>query len=248
MKSLQKVLLTLSLLTVSLCLLAALISGFGTRLGWWEFGTGFFILRWSVYLVSVPVGLAIISAVLSKVNGAGLGDYHYLAVLVIGVIVFGVPYSALKEFRKTPTLADATTSFDDPPAFVDLAPIREKTAKNPLAYRGEDATDLQRRYFPDLVSIQINKTPAEVMNKAVRVAKKMDLDIVVADVEAGRLEATATSFWFGFKDDLVLRAQPLENGLTQIDARSASRVGGMDGGVNTRRLKRFLQQLSNTKQ
>ena len=52
----------------------------------------------------------------------------------------------------------------------------------------------------------------------------MDLEIISVDVEAGILEAVDTSFWFGFKDDIVVRVQETPNGI-KIDIRSKSRVG-----------------------
>ena len=54
-----------------------------------------------------------------------------------------------------------------------------------------------------------------------------------------RLEAVDTTFWFGFKDDVVVRVRPEETG-SRVDARSASRVGKGDAGTNARRLRRFL--------
>jgi uncharacterized protein (DUF1499 family) len=57
----------------------------------------------------------------------------------------------------------------------------------------------------------------------------------------GYLHATATSAFFGFVDDLELYADA-ERGVLQ--ARSVSRVGDSDLGVNSRRLEELHQQLS----
>ena len=65
------------------------------------------------------------------------------------------------------------------------------------------------------------------------------LKIVDVSLEEGRVEATATTFWFGFKDDVVVRVREYEAG-SKIDVRSVSRVGASDLGANAARIERFL--------
>ena len=72
--------------------------------------------------------------------------------------------------------------------------------------------------------------------------------IISVDFEAGRLEALDTSFWFGFKDDIVVRVQesPNANGVVRIDIRSKSRVGQSDLGVNAKRVMVFIKRFTST--
>lgn len=56
------------------------------------------------------------------------------------------------------------------------------------------------------------------------------------------LHATATSRLFGFVDDLELHADPRAG---VIEARSRSRLGDSDLGVNARRLARLKASLAN---
>ena len=65
--------------------------------------------------------------------------------------------------------------------------------------------------------------------------REMGWEILAAEKGEGRIEATDTTFWFGFKDDVVIRIQPAETG-SRIDVRSASRVGVGDLGVNATRI------------
>ena len=51
------------------------------------------------------------------------------------------------------------------------------------------------------------------------------------DATAGIVEGVATSFWFGFKDDVIARI-----GANEIDFRSVSRVGRSDLGANAKRI------------
>ena len=66
--------------------------------------------------------------------------------------------------------------------------------------------------------------------------------IVASDPKSLRIEATDTTRWFGFKDDVVVRLSPSPAG-SRIDVRSVSRVGKSDVGTNARRIKAFLTHL-----
>ena len=71
----------------------------------------------------------------------------------------------------------------------------------------------------------------------------MGWQIVDANAREGRIEATATTFWFGFKDDVVVRIVPAPGG-SRVDVRSVSRVGVSDVGANAKRVRDFLQKLA----
>jgi uncharacterized protein (DUF1499 family) len=66
---------------------------------------------------------------------------------------------------------------------------------------------------------------------------------VAADAREGRIEATDTTRWFGFKDDVVIRVRPHEAG-SRVDVRSKSRVGRGDAGTNAARIREFRSELS----
>jgi uncharacterized protein (DUF1499 family) len=59
------------------------------------------------------------------------------------------------------------------------------------------------------------------------------------------LEATATTTFFRFENDVVVRARPYPEakGGSYVDMRSISRVGGSDVGVNAKRIRAFLKDL-----
>jgi uncharacterized protein (DUF1499 family) len=67
----------------------------------------------------------------------------------------------------------------------------------------------------------------------------MGWDIVASDPAGGRIEATDTTFWFGFKDDVVVRVTPQPTG-SRVDVRSLSRVGAGDLGANAGRVRALL--------
>ena len=73
----------------------------------------------------------------------------------------------------------------------------------------------------------------------------MGWTVVRGDELSGVLEATAQTFWFGFKDDVIIRIRPTVGGEgTRIDVRSISRVGLGDLGANAKRIKAYLARVS----
>ena len=73
-------------------------------------------------------------------------------------------------------------------------------------------------------------------------AMAMGWDIVARAPAEGRIEAVATSAWFGFRDDIVIRIRP-DGGGSKVDIRSKSRDGESDLGVNARRIREFIAKL-----
>mgnify|MGYP001304796507 CR=1 FL=1 len=80
-------------------------------------------------------------------------------------------------------------------------------------------------------------------NLATSLCDNFPMEIISVDFEAGRLEAVETSFWFGFKDDIVVRVQEAPNGV-RIDIRSKSRVGQSDLSVNAKRVLAFIERFT----
>ena len=99
---------------------------------------------------------------------------------------------------------------------------------------------MQSVAYPNIRSLDTSLGMAQAVSRAETVLGEQGLDIVAVNAEKGLVEATETSFWFGFKDDVVVRVTALENG-SRIDVRSVSRMGISDIGTNADRIERFLQ-------
>jgi len=219
--------------------LMLLIAGPGTRLGFWEFGFGFTLMRWALYIGVGAAGLAVLLAIIPKTRRGNLAAL--LAALVIGLATAAVPYLWVQQAQSVPRIHDITTDTVDPPAFVAIAPLRED-APNPLEYPGEETAEQQREAYPDITTWHIDVYPAIVFEHALAVVESRGWELVDADENDGRIEATHTTFWFGFKDDVVIRIRA-DNGGSQVDVRSKSRVGMSDVGANAARIRKFLDEL-----
>lgn len=164
-----------------------------------------------------------------------------VAVSVIPLIAMGPP---IAKGRSVPPIHDISTDVMNPPTF-DVAVGLRVEALNDLEYGSEQGSatalaKLQQDAYPQIVTLESELSAPEAVALAALVLAQQGLDVVNVDVDQGRVEAVATSFWFGFKDDLVVRVQPTHTG-SKIDVRSVSRVGQSDLGANGARIAKFLQ-------
>lgn len=142
-----------------------------------------------------------------------------------------------------PAIHDVTTNIDDPPTFSEAvrnAPGRANGVDYPDG--GSNVPDQQRNGFPDLGSLQLSASPADVLERGREAAESLGWTVTLVDVEALRIEAYDTTSVFRFVDDIVVRVRASSTG-SVVDLRSNSRVGGGDLGANAARIIAFLELL-----
>ena len=228
---------------LALAVIAALMllaSGVGTRLSLWDFGTGFGVLRWAAYVGLAAAACAVVMLLLPRLRRAH--GVMLAVALLLGLGVAFVPWNNLRMAKTVPPIHDISTDTTHPPAFVAILPLRAD-ASNPANYGGAEIARQQLAAYPDVRPLQMTMTGTQAFDRALHVARAMGWEIVASDPATGRIEATATTLWFGFKDDVVVRVQPSENG-SRIDVRSTSRVGKSDVGANARRIRAYLAKLA----
>ena len=234
----------LAITAVVVAALAALllaIAGPGVRLGLWNFGTGFGFIRWAAYGGVVGAGLSLLALGVARPRGR-IAALLALA-FAVGALTFWLPWSWRERARQVPPIHDVTTDTDDPPTFVAVLPLREG-APNSAEYGGDSIAALQRRGYPEIAPMRLPVRPDSAFARAQAAARGMGWDIVAVDTSARRIEATATTRWFGFKDDVVIRVRPDGTAGSRIDMRSVSRVGGSDVGANAARIRAFMARLA----
>jgi len=183
---------------------------------------------------------------------------------VLGVLVAGFAMGKLAATKnavyvKYPFIHDITTDTQSPPVFGEIV-MAERLAiegVNTTDYAGKTApifkdekpegeklvSVLQTNAFPEIRPLVLSDTKDVAFGEALATAKSMGWDIKEEDLEAGRIDATDTTFWYGFEDDITIRLRPSEGGGTIVDVRSLSRVGGSDLGKNAARVGKFLERL-----
>ncbi|HSM10629.1 MAG TPA: DUF1499 domain-containing protein [Lysobacter sp.] len=229
-------------LAVVLSLVAAallLLAGPGTRMEWWDFRTGFQLMRWAAYAGIAAAGLAAAMLVVPQARRAAVGALSFA--LVLGLVVAYVPWHGLRQARSVPPIHDITTDTEQPPQFVAVLPLRAD-APNPAEYEGAEIARQQVEAYPDIATHRLPVPPDAAFARALDAAREMGWEIVAAEPGEGRIEATDTTFWFGFKDDVVIRVAADGSG-SKVDVRSVSRVGGSDVGANAKRIGDYLRRL-----
>lgn len=166
-----------------------------------------------------------------------------VAALALGAVLVYVPWQYDRTRTIVPRIHDITTDTVNPPAYVAALPARAAEAANSLTYEGPKIAPLQQAAYPDVVPLMVALPPADAFKRALDAAKAMrGWTIVDTDPAAGRIEASQTSLWFGFTDDVVIRVSASGSG-SRIDMRSVSRKGTSDFGVNAWRVRAYLAEL-----
>jgi uncharacterized protein (DUF1499 family) len=215
-----------------------LIAGPGSRLGLWDFRTGFLLLRWGAYLGILAAGVGLVSLLW---RAPGRRAWPAVVAIGLGMVAALVPYRWMRQAQRVPAIHDITTDLERPPEFRAVLPLRAG-APNTVEHGGPEIAAQQRIAYPEIQPLVTDRPPAETIGLALEAARGMGWEIVAADSAAGRIEATATTAWFGFKDDVVVRITPVGNG-SRVDVRSVSRVGKSDVGANAARIRDYLERL-----
>ncbi len=217
-----------------------LVAGPGTRLALWDFRTGFQLFTWAAFTGLAAAASALVMLLvgrLRRAHGVMLG-----VAILLGLGVAFVPWNGMRQAKQVPPIHDISTDTTHPPAFVAILPLRAG-APNPATYGGAEIAQQQAKAYPDIRPYITDNAPSLVYDHALKLAHSMGWQIVASDPGDGRIEATDTTPWFGFKDDVVIRIEPAAGG-SRVDMRSVSRVGQSDVGTNARRIRAFMQKLA----
>ena len=222
--------------------LTLLLAGGGYRLGWWDFRPGLTIFRWAAYGGLAATLLSLVGLFLTRSGRARRGFSLAVIGLIVGLVVTWIPWQWWQVVQRVPMIHDITTDTETPPAFVAILPLRAG-APNSADYGGPEIAAQQRTGYPDLGPLTLQVPPAQAFTHALAVAREMGWEIAANEPAEGRIEATDTTFWFGFKDDVVVRITP-DGGGSRIDVRSVSRVGRSDVGTNATRITAYLERVA----
>jgi uncharacterized protein (DUF1499 family) len=222
--------------------LGAVFGGLGTRWDIWDYRTGLAVFKYAAFGGFAAFILSLIG-LFSMLRFVSWRSFVLsLAGLIISLALVSISLEWYHQARSVPPIHDITTDTSNPPEFVAILPIR-KNAPNSSGYGGPRMAEEQRRAYPDIVPLFLSVPPATAFDRALSVASQMGWRLVDADKSEGRIEAIATTFWFGFKDDVVIRIEKADSG-SRVDIRSVSRVGVSDLGTNAKRIREFLREMT----
>jgi uncharacterized protein (DUF1499 family) len=221
---------------------AAAIGLMGARAGLSSIGA-FSAFGIGVLICLVALAVLLIGLLLSKGSGGAHSPARVWGAFVAAAVLVAISYGGFSSSGGAPPIHDITTDIDNPPAFDKVIALREADgAQNPPEYAGAETAAQQQAAFPDLETLRLQQPRDEVFAAAEAAARGMGWEIVAADAALGRIEATETTDWFRFRDDVVIRISAAGD-MTEVDIRSKSRVGMGDMGANAARIRAFLVAL-----
>jgi uncharacterized protein (DUF1499 family) len=216
------------------------MAGPGYRAGWFDLGTALQrMLAWGAYAGVGAVVLGLLALMVSRGRARAVAA----VALMLGAGAVAVPWRLQQTAQAVPRIHDITTDTVTPPRFVEAAALRQSLGvPNSLDYTDEVAGQ-QRAGYPDIQPLFLSVPQDEAYRRAMALVTARGWEVLASDQAAHRIEATDTTRWFGFKDDVVIRVSAIPGGGSRVDVRSVSRVGRSDIGTNARRIRDFLADL-----
>jgi hypothetical protein len=230
---------------------ASLIAAVGSGQGAWHFRVGFTVLQYSLFAAAAGVVIAVIAWALARRSAQSrLGLVNLFAIL-LGVGFLFYLGNQIATARSVPAIHDVATNLDDIPKFYRLVVRADNLKSIPdLGRPGLAALPPRERWkavhreaYGDLRTVRVPWNVPETIERAEALARERGWEVVTSDPRLGILEAVDTSFFFRFKDNVLVRVRPAPGGGSLVDMRSISRVGGSDVGVNAKRIRSFLSDL-----
>jgi uncharacterized protein (DUF1499 family) len=178
------------------------------------------VVPFTIGILMLPAAgvLGLAAAIVALVALArGTGVARALIALVLGLALVAVPAGGYVMARSAPPINDIST---DP----------------------QERSEAQRKAYPDIQPLRLQVAPNIAFERAKGAIEEAGWQLVREDASAGRIEAVASTFWFGFKDDVVVRIAADGTG-SRVDVRSKSRVGRSDLGTNAQRIRSYQRRL-----
>lgn len=202
---------------------------------------GLYAMLIGALIAAAAFVLALIGLVMGLVHRAQSKKFALVAMLIAAAYV-GYLGSRAVIARSVPPLHDITTDLADPPSFGTLTLRADNLAGVETV---ENWRQKHAEAYPDLRSVTINRPPETVFTDAERLVRDRGWTVASASRGAGQIEATASVSYIRYQDDVIIRLRPTDEGAsTIVDMRSVSRVGVSDLGMNAKRIREFLTELS----
>lgn len=214
----------------SLVLLATAVWGF--RAGGWPWPQAYDLSGWAVWSAAAGV-LAALAGLIVWLRRRKGGPAAILLGLVLSLPVTGLGAAFELAARTTPPINDISTDVKDPPVFWFTVTPTDYPAAN---------AEIQRAAYPQLRPVDLPLSFDEAFAAALALIEDRGWEVLSADPAESQIEAIATSWLFGFEDEVAVRIAETDNGV-RIDMRSRSRLGQIDRGANARRIEAYLAEL-----
>lgn len=237
-----------------------MIAALGTKIGLWSWVTGLVGMTFTAgpFLLGIVAVLALVSLVIGLVKKPR--SKIVIVIAALGLVLPAVIFAGFMSARNTASanpIHDIATDTANPPVFsAGTMAAREDAGANPVndyqvplgeieMYSSAPPELAIKSHSQIINDIYSNLSPlplggaseADAVAAVAAAMGNMGFVDIRSDVEAGRVEGVAETFWFGFRDDVVARI-----GEQEIDFRSVSRVGRSDLGANAERITELRER------
>jgi fatty-acyl-CoA synthase len=242
-------------LAVLIALAPALLVGagaLGVKFGVIPLALGYdqMTLDWAPKAAVLGVATGVLGLIFALFGGFSRFWKKALLALAITVATLGAMVAANAMGGRAPPIHDVSTDWKTPLMLSDAALAArggeaQTVEADPslpvgsLAFAGRRVADVNAETCAAARPLVVARSPADAYEAAKAAVQAAGLSIVTDDPMDGRLEATGQSFWYGLKDDLVVRVRPDTNG-ARVDMRAIGREAGGDMGRNCRRVGDLL--------
>ena len=216
-----------------------LIAGGLYRLRFVDFQIALLAFAIAVLLAGLAALFGLVGAVLGRL-GHGKTTRAVTA-LVVALLVLVAPLNTVRQGAGVPMIHDITTDLEDPPIFVEV-PRKRSIRDNSLDIDAE-VLAAQKAYYTDIGPTMLPMAKAEAFALVREAVDAFDWVVHAENANLGYIEATASTPFFGFRDDVIIRVTE-DTGGARVDMRSASRVGLSDLGVNAGRIRDFMAMVT----
>ncbi len=217
-----------------------IVAGPGYRLHLWGLTVGLLLVPIALLFGVFTVVFALTGIIIASRDKLG-GRGSAMVGLAAGVVAVVLPALNIASAVRNP-LHDITTDTIDPPQFSAVLPLRGTGPRINSAVYDDKIARVQHNVYPDIATLDLSIPPVQAFDRALATAHTMGWEIVASDPVHDRIEATATTFWFGFKDDVSVRITSSGRG-SRVDVRSLSRIGQSDVGANAKRIRAYLAKV-----
>ena len=186
-------------------------------------------------------GLAALFGLVGTVLGGHGKTTRAVTALVVALLVLVAPLNTVRQGAGVPMIHDITTDLEDPPIFVEV-PRKRSIGDNSLDIDAE-VLAAQKAYYTDIGPTMLPMAKREAFALVREAVDAFDWVVHAENANLGYIEATASTPFFGFRDDVIIRVTE-DTGGARVDMRSASRVGLSDLGVNAGRIRDFMAMVT----
>jgi fatty-acyl-CoA synthase len=230
-------------------------------------GTKLGLLNWKVGFGLLTVGLAAPAAMAGVVAGLVAVALMFvagwrrtwpiaLAALLIPLVSLAMFGGLRSKAQSMPMIHDYATDWTQPlmpspalqrarigadnPIEADPRAPRDPARPEVENWRDDRIARIGAEACPGARPVTLARSPREAQAATRRALEAAGLRVL--HEAPGTVEAVATSFWYGFKDDVMVRIRP-EGAGSRVDLRSVSRVGLSDLGANCERITSLVADL-----